>query len=392
MNTDLFARLTLEYTLAGMIFFKPSSLTILFINNEAKEYINNDPGLKFEGLPLSHVIPSADSTTVFQQESYLGELVMRRYDGVEIPIMASVRTVTAENEKIGILSFQDISRQKKMMRELTNKHEGLRDILNELTKKNDELQKLDKAKDKFLSLVTHELRTPLNTIVVASEMLFLEMYDNKEELTDLIKNLYQQSQHMMELVNDILDMTKLQSGKTEFYISQGEPVKIIEEQVLVFSDMAEENNITLSTNFLSKDCLCYFDEVRLKQILANLISNAIKFNRPAGKVIVGLEEKEKYVWISITDTGIGIPNEKLGAIFNEFETIEDIANHHKGTGLGLPIVKSLIEGLGGEVSLTSTLGVGTTFFLKIPQDRILDEVKYRSRQSESEGFTLFSED
>ena len=119
--------------------------------------------------------------------------------------------------------------------------------------------------------------------------------------------------------------------------------------------------------------------MRLKQIVSNLISNAIKYNKKEGSVEVFLEEKDEKIFVYVKDTGRGIPSDQIEQVFNEFETLGKVANHQKGTGLGMPITKRLIEGMGGEIDLTSEVGVGTTFWVTIPTKKILSDDLYRER-------------
>jgi signal transduction histidine kinase len=313
------------------------------------------------------------------KNDFYGEIILAQDGGGEIPVLAAIKVVHIDNTELGVMSFQDNSAQRKTMRDLNAKHEGLREIMQELIEKNKELQKLDKAKDKFLSLITHELRTPLNTIVVTSEIINNKIYETEQEFAELLKNLYLQSNHMLELVNDILDITKIHSGKMEFYIELGDPAEVLEQQKHFFNDMAKENNVEIIFTPPSPALFCYFDILRLRQITANLISNAIKFNKPGGKVILALTDRQQFVDLSVSDDGIGIPKEKFESIFNEFETIESISNHHKGTGLGLSIVKSLALGQGGEIKISSIVGKGSTFTVPLPKEKIIPESCYRSR-------------
>ena len=213
-------------------------------------------------------------------------------------------------------------------------------------------------------------------------------------MTELIDNLGSQSKFLLDLVNDILDLTKVQSGKMDYFIEEGDPRQVIQHQVCIFSEMAEKSKVTVQvpeswseSETQAPDCLCYFDPLRLEQILGNLISNAVKFNRPGGQVILSVQSEEDFVWISIQDTGIGIPSEKLGKIFDEFETVGQISNHHKGTGLGLSIVKALIEGQGGEILVKSVAGQGTSFRFKLPRQKVLPAEVYRSRNTD--GVIIF---
>ena len=250
--------------------------------------------------------------------------------------------------------------------------------------KNHELELLDKAKNKFLSLITHELRTPLNTIIVTSEIISTKMYSTAQEHDELSKNLLLQSQNLLELVNDILDLTKIHSGKMEFYIQQGDPFALLETQKSLFFDFAKDRKVQIEIVQPKEPLDCYFDDIHLKQIFSNLFSNAIKFNIPFGKVTVEGHDRGDFIEISFKDTGIGIAPDMLESIFNEFETIERISHHHKGTGLGLSIARSLAKGMGGEILLKSTLTKGSTFSAILPRTQVLSLDVYRHRCADSD--------
>lgn len=381
-SAKVYSKLSLEYSLSGMLFYDLKKMTVLFSNSQATFYLSQNSETSIVGQKVYDFISlSVPDRSILKSDGFYGELTFIRHDGAVFPALTLIKAGSEEHPDLGVLSFQDISAQKKILRDLTAKHEGLTEILEELHGKNEELLKLDKAKDKFLSLVTHELRTPLNTIVATSEIIYNKMYENEEEHHELAKNLYLQSHHMLDLVNDILDMTKIHSGKMEFYIERDDPTEIIREQGNFFSDLATESQVEIVFEEPLSPPLCYFDSMRLKQIVANLISNAIKFNRPGGKVFLRMAVVDSFVEISVADQGIGIPEGKFESIFNEFETIESISNHHKGTGLGLSIVRSLVRGLGGQIQVESTVGRGATFFVRLPVEKILDPGFYRARDN-----------
>lgn len=325
-------------------------------------------------------------------DGFLGETILIKSFDQPIFVQAAVRNISIEDKSFIIISFQDISIQKKIQRDLLAKQEGLREVLEELTAKNEELVQLDQAKDKFLALVAHELRTPLNAIIAVGELLHSKIYSNEDERDELTSTLFSQCEHLRDLVNDILDLTKIQSGKMDYYLEYLDPGMIIATEVEEFKKMAEGKQIELTVDPSPGDHSCYFDGIRMKQIVANLVSNAIKFNREGGTVLVRVESEGDKTLLKISDTGIGIPEDKLGSIFNQFETIENISNHHKGTGLGLPLVKLMIESQGGSISVSSKYGQGSVFTLTIPKTKVLPEEQYRSREGDNDGFILFDDE
>jgi signal transduction histidine kinase len=150
-----------------------------------------------------------------------------------------------------------------------------------------------------------------------------------------------------------------------------------------FEGMAEGNGVTMTIEPFDGDLNCYFDEMRLRQIISNIISNAIKYNRPNGSVTVRFESNENCVRVFIQDTGNGIPSDQFDKVFNEFETLGQTMGHHKGTGLGMPISRRLVEGMGGRLMLDSIVDIGSTFWVEIPKTKVLDPELYRPRPDKS---------
>lgn len=397
LEENFLENLILDHSLCGTLVLGPD-LKILAANTRAKELCLTDPTKNWLGQSfISFIGTQGDRPSLSAEQlkmaSYFGEILLQTDADRIFPAQISVRSIETKQHQLHLLSFQDISIQKKIQRDLLTKQEGLREILEELTLKNEELLTLDAAKNKFLALVAHELRTPLNGILATSEILFEKIYTTPQEQDMLIQTLNSQCSHLRILVNDILDLTKIQSGKMDLYIEQLDLTQIYREAINEFTEMASSSQVRLQIDTQTNTALlAYFDPLRMKQIAANLISNAIKFNRPNGTVTISFHQQPDTLEIRIQDTGIGIPSDRLHSIFNQFETIENISHHHKGTGLGLPIVKSLIEAQGGTIQVDSNYGQGSTFRLRIPLLPILTEEVYRSRTSEQDGFILFDDE
>jgi signal transduction histidine kinase len=237
-------------------------------------------------------------------------------------------------------------------------------------------------------MVSHDLRTPLSAIIASSEILKLKLYDTTEQLDEFTLMIHDQGNQMLNLVNDILDFVKIQSGKMDYFIESAEIREVIEHELCALKSVADISNISVELLPFKSGGVCYFDKVRIKQVFNNLLSNAIKYNRPNGAVRLIVDETDSHVNLTFEDTGHGIENENLGKIFNEFETLGKIAHHAKGTGLGLPITKRMIEAMGGEIFVTSKIGVGSQFKIAIPKNKVLPEELYRSRPEESESGDL----
>ncbi|MFM9946177.1 MAG: CheR family methyltransferase [Bacteroidia bacterium] len=227
-----------------------------------------------------------------------------------------------------------------------------------------------KSKQQFLSNMSHEIRTPLNSILGFTNVLLkTELGIEQKEFLQAIKT---SGKSLNVLINDILDLAKVDAGKMTFEMQPFEILKSINSILHSFNLKIKEKNLELVKDFDSKiPSMLKGDSVRLNQIVLNLISNAIKFTHK-GKIILSIkllneDEKNMTLEFTVTDTGIGIAANKIDSIFNIFEQAENgIANSYGGTGLGLAIVKQLTEAQGGSISLKSKLGIGSTFSFILP--------------------------
>jgi signal transduction histidine kinase len=292
-----------------------------------------------------------------------------------------VRMLGVDGVHAYLLMLQDVTLQKKLQREILAKQSELRAAFEEMKKQNQQLRDLDLAKDRFIALTTHELRTPLSAMVASAEILKLGLYDSPEQMREFVDMIFEQGQQLQDLVNDILDFAKIQAGKMDLYIEEAETLPLVEGLVHQFENMAEANAVTMTVDKPSFSTKCYFDEMRLRQVISNIVNNAIKYNRSGGTVRVHFSEHEEHLKILVEDTGEGIATEQFNKVFNEFETIGNVAQHHKGTGLGMPISHKLMDGMGGKIAFISELGKGSTFWVEIPKTKVLDESVYRPRKT-----------
>jgi protein-histidine pros-kinase len=279
--------------------------------------------------------------------------------------------------------MQDVTLQKKLQREITEKQNAIHQTYQELLVQNKQLKELDVAKNRFIGMTTHELRTPLSAIVASAEILVMKLYDSPDQLDEFIKMIHDQGVHMMNLVNDILDFAKITSNKMDYYIEEHDLAPFIQHEIEGLQNMAEKSNITLNYEAPNEPTPCYYDDQRLRQVIANLVNNAIKYNKPQGQVSVHIETLPEVIKLSVKDTGKGIAEEDQAKVFNEFETLGKTANHSKGTGLGLPISLRMMQAMGGTLQLTSEVGVGSVFWIEIPRKQILSSENYRKRPDDT---------
>jgi signal transduction histidine kinase len=263
----------------------------------------------------------------------------------------------------------------------------LEEINRELDRKNIELEAANKAKSLFFASMSHELRTPLSAIIGYAELLRYNMAGNlAEDQIGFVRSIFDSGEHLLSLVNDILDLSKIESGKMELSLVPTNVDSTLKNILFILKERAHSKNILVSLDcLLEKDM--HLDDRKFKQIIFNLLSNAIKFTPERGRIDVSAKLInqsgflsnnvinavlshplfEQYLELKITDTGIGINESDLNLLFNPFVQLgSDTSRHQAGTGLGLVITKQLAELHGGQVTLTSSIGRGSTFTVCLP--------------------------
>lgn len=258
-------------------------------------------------------------------------------------------------------------------------------LTEELQKRAEELKELDRLKSAFLANMSHELRTPMNSILGFTDVM-LEGLDGPltENMDNDLRLIQKNGQHLLHLINDVLDMAKIESGKMNLNLEKFRVHAAFEDVISITSTFANDKHIALSIAETSDQTVeIYADNTRLRQVLINLVNNAIKFTE-AGKVtIAATPMKGAKVLISVKDTGIGIPQNDLEAVFQEFTQV-DVSTTRKagGTGLGLPISRRLVEMHGGRLWAESAgiHGEGSTFFVEMPLEARVTEVVEKREQ------------
>lgn len=232
-----------------------------------------------------------------------------------------------------------------------------------------QMAKAAQLKDQFISNMSHELRTPLNAIIGYSEMIGKGMVDSEETKLEFVENIRAAGRHLLLLINDMLDLSKIEAGKFKLNIKAIDVKLFVADLKSMLNELAAKNNVSLHFDISDDVTSMMADPVRLKQIMINLLNNAIKFNKENGSVAVNLTKNQDntQVCCQISDTGIGIPKDKINDLFTEFFQVDSSNSRmYEGTGLGLALTKKLVNLHGGEISVQSEEGKGSTFIFTLP--------------------------
>jgi PAS domain S-box-containing protein len=266
-------------------------------------------------------------------------------------------------------------------RDITEKKEveKLEKELDSKAKKLDETLLSDKFRTDFIANVSHELRTPIN--VIFSSLQVLELYKNNKEVLDIFYNKYmyvikQNCYRLLRLINNLIDITKIDSGYMKVNMGSYDIVKIIEDITMSVVTYGENKGIDIIFDTSEEEIVTNCDPDHIERIMLNLLSNAIKFTNSGGNIKVFVNLENNIITIGVRDTGEGIPKNKLNDVFERFKQAgRDVIRENEGSGIGLSLVKSLVELHGGVITVSSTEGVGSEFIIKIPLcNNILGEV------------------
>ena len=241
-------------------------------------------------------------------------------------------------------------------------------LFNEIQEKSAQLEVASRHKSEFLANMSHELRTPLNAIIGFSEVLIEKMFGEvNDKQLDYLQDIHSSGKHLLSLINDILDLSKIEAGRMELEVSEFDLPAALGNAMTLVRERAQRHGIALSLDVDKSLGAFHADERKVKQIMLNLLSNAVKFTPEGGKVGVQAKLNGEAVEISVTDTGVGIAPEDHEAVFEEFKQVgRDYTRKAEGTGLGLALTKRFIELHGGTLRLESAPGKGSTFTFTLP--------------------------
>lgn len=240
----------------------------------------------------------------------------------------------------------------------------------ELAKKNAQLRHLNEQKNQFLGVAAHDLRNPLSGIMGFSEFLLQEQDLSREEQQEFLQIIHQSSQFMLQLVNDLLSYTALESGKLQLRLEKIDLVAQIQRNIEVNRVIAQPKGIKISFEYDTGLPSVLIDTSKIDQVLNNLVSNAIKYSYPNSQINVTLKRDDSQVVIAVQDEGQGIPTDELDKLFKPFQktSVQSTAGE-ESTGLGLAIVKNIVQGHQGRIWVTSEVGKGSTFYIALPIEK-----------------------
>jgi signal transduction histidine kinase len=245
-------------------------------------------------------------------------------------------------------------------------------LFNEIQEKGRQLEVANKHKSDFLANMSHELRTPLNAIIGFSEVMLSGMAGNMpEKQKEFIGDIRDSGKHLLALINDILDLSKIEAGRMELDVARFDLPAAMSNAMTLVRGRAERHGIRLASDISSEVGAYDGDERKFKQIVLNLLTNAVKFTPEGGTVTLGARQANGAYVFSVSDTGVGIAPEDPGAIFEEFRQVgKDYDRKAEGTGLGLALTKRLVELHGGRIAVESVVGRGSKFTFTLPLDRV----------------------
>ena len=355
----------------------------ILILNEAAERMFGYSRAELLGLSVDQLVPAAMRGGHAQHRAAYAkrpktrpmgtglELQGQRKDGSLFPVEISLSPNWIEGSLHVIASVRDITERKVVedrIRILREQYTAELTIKNEqLAARNREVEQANRQKNEFLASMSHELRTPLHTIIGFAELLSEQLEGPLgEKQQRFVGHILQDARHLLELINEVLDISKIESGKLELRREWFDFSQCVEEVLAGIRHQAATKNVTLENKNHFQSSL-YADRLRVKEILYNLLNNAVKFTPEGGRVWVEASSEGDTLHVSVCDTGIGIPEKEHPSIFEKFYQVGDTRGGvREGTGLGLPITKHLVELHGGSISVESRPGEGSSFRLTFP--------------------------
>lgn len=311
--------------------------------------------------------------TILAKKTWSGEVQNRRKDGSDYFVHSHIIPILNKNGDIA--EFMSIREDITMMVSL---RDSLQKSMESERKEKLAAETANQAKSEFLSSMSHELRTPLNAIIGFGQLLQISYLDEKQ--LKQVSNILSSSQHLLQLINDILEFAKLDAGKLSLSLELVELMPVLDEVFQLTEEQAKEHEVCLKIDAINTEYMLVGDRVRLKQVLLNLVTNGIKYNRPGGFVNIHFDkitqQNKQYLKICVEDNGVGISEENLQYLFEPFHRLGHENSNIEGTGIGLNITRSLVEKMNGWMEVDSHEKFGSTFkvFLPLSETKSLEKI------------------
>lgn len=321
----------------------------LVINNQGRA-VNSDADIFFMTKKELSVIPGWQLTYLYDTK----KIAIQQSENLNLLISSSIGVLLLFIGTITLLL------NKFARREI----QARKQIEQNLIEERNVSEKANKAKSEFISSMNHELRTPMTAIIGYSQLIELDEHLPAEQKEN-IRHVLMASYHLLTLINDVLDLAKVESGCTTLVFESVDVSSVVEECLVLVKTLVDKRDIHLSCTGL-KGAIVQADRTRLKQVLLNLISNAIKYNHRGGSVEVNIQvDESKQLHLSVTDSGPGISDAHLLELFQPFNRLHAENSDIEGTGIGLTLSRSIIKMMGGTIGVESTLGKGSTFWIEL---------------------------
>ncbi|MFQ5507874.1 MAG: PAS domain S-box protein [Leptospirillia bacterium] len=356
-------RQALDATSDCVFMFEPDTLRFVYVNQGAINQVGYDRETLETMTPLDIKTEYDDGRfraliaplISGEMEVRHFETVHRHRNGTETPVEITLQYVSIEDAPLFVSTVRDITERKAAEEKMIAAKETA--------------EYANQAKSEFLSRMSHELRTPLNAMLGFSQLI---ASDTDDPLTPgqnaHMEEILRAGNHLLDMVNEVLDLTRIESGTLEVFIEPVDVARTVESVLIQFAPMADQYKMSIE-NHISPTSGCWIqaDAARLKEVLNNLVSNAIKYNRPGGTVVLNCEPgPDQTLTISVTDDGPGIPAEQQERLFEPFDRLGWAHSDVEGTGIGLTITKKLVEATGGQILLESHPNRGTRFEVLYP--------------------------
>jgi signal transduction histidine kinase len=246
--------------------------------------------------------------------------------------------------------------------------ENLRSLTAQLERANEELAESSRAKDEFLAQTSHELRTPLNSILGFTKLILDGLCKNRDEERELLRDIFASGQHLLGIVNDILDIGRIEAGRMQLKMDTVNLRQVLDSTFPLVAVQMAGKSLALRDETQERDLPPVIaDEVRLRQVFLNVLGNAIKFTEKGSITVRAKPAKARFLRLEVEDTGIGIPADRRDELFQRFVQLDTArARRHGGSGLGLAITRRLVEMMGGEIGLEDSPGGGTRVWFTLP--------------------------